>query len=342
MGRENNITMVHISAALLVIVGHMYVLLGMSPPTVMGCEIHGLGVRVLFLISGYLVTMSYLKTKKASSFLRKRILRLYPPLLVCLLISVLVLSNISTAPEFYWDSARRYIINNLEMRPKFDLAGVFDNNPYPVGVNGSLWTLPIEIVCYLLVIPITKIYVSIEKKSNTISKVMLVVALICLSVFDIYKQINLNGLMLIFWDTDWYNAISLFIYFFIGMIFYLFDLRKICNFQVAMVVSIIFMCLSGSIKAFLIPYIIGYDVMCFALADKPKFKSLFKRDICYGLYLYAFPVQQLLIYIFKIKYNINISISVFLAISVLVIWTLAEISFRFVERPVTKIFLKNN
>ena len=65
MDRENNITMVHISAALLVIVGHMYVLLGMSPPTVMGCEIHGLGVRVLFFDKWIFSNYELSKNKKS-------------------------------------------------------------------------------------------------------------------------------------------------------------------------------------------------------------------------------------------------------------------------------------
>ena len=304
MNRINNFTMIHIVAALLVIVGHEYVLLGMAPPTIFDNQVHGLGVKILFLVSGYLVSISYTRADNRRSYLCKRISRLYPPLIVCLVVTVLAFRFITCIPEYYWQSAVNYVLNNLEMRPKFDLAGVFSDNIYPVGVNGSLWTLPIEIACYFVLIPIVDIFKTIEKKNKRVAYLLLSIILLGLSVFDLYKQLNMESVMLIFWDTDWFRAVSLAIWFILGIAFNLMDLKQYCNWQVIFVISIVYMCLGESVKYVLAPYIIGYAVMCLAMAEKPLFANIFKRDICYGLYLYAFPDQQLLIYIFKIKYNI--------------------------------------
>jgi len=86
MNKHNNITFVHMAFALFVILGHEYVLLGSTPPILFGVSVHRLGVKGLFFISGLLVSGSYQRQGNRRKFWAKRLWRLYPPLIVCLLV----------------------------------------------------------------------------------------------------------------------------------------------------------------------------------------------------------------------------------------------------------------
>ena len=83
-------------AALLVVVSHTFPLAGHPPLRIWGVEDLGaLGVSIFFVISGYLVTASYLRDPK--TYLLKRLLRIEPALIASLVVTVLGLSFITTA-----------------------------------------------------------------------------------------------------------------------------------------------------------------------------------------------------------------------------------------------------
>ena len=78
--RENNFSFLHWMGLLLVIIGHQYNLLAQGSPTILSVEYHYLGVRILFVVSGYLVTESYKRTRSNNKFVKKRLLRILPGL----------------------------------------------------------------------------------------------------------------------------------------------------------------------------------------------------------------------------------------------------------------------
>ncbi len=328
----NNFTMIHIVAAVMVIVGHQFALMGVGQDVqIMGITIHIVGVRILFLVSGYLVCGSFLRSSNVGKYIIKRITRIYPPLILCLVITTLFMRLVTNNPEWYWQSALNYFLYNIEMRPKFDLAGVFETSPYPYAVNGSLWTLPIELVMYLILIIFVKIINLIDRYNKYFKFIFSFVVLALLSWGDAW-YVNLQGKSLIIWYTDWARAIVLAIYFFVGVIFQILDLKRICNWQVGLLMVVLYSCLSSTIiKNIVAPYLISYVVMCFALVEKPLFCNLFKKDICYGMYLYAFPVQQMVIWFFIVKMNINLSVYVLLLLSLLITVMFAEIQYWLIE-----------
>src|SRR5690606_11509196 len=87
-------------------------------------------------------------------FLMRRGLRLFPALIVLLALTVLVLgAMLTTLPlkEYATNgSTVRYFLYNAVLYPVYGLPGVFPDNPYPNAVNGSLWSLPVEVSMYLL------------------------------------------------------------------------------------------------------------------------------------------------------------------------------------------------
>lgn len=82
MKHKNNITFIHLISAMFVVYGHQFILMGANPPIIIGYGIHKLGVSILFVISGYLITQSYLNSKGIWEYLKKRFFRIYPPFIV--------------------------------------------------------------------------------------------------------------------------------------------------------------------------------------------------------------------------------------------------------------------
>jgi len=137
-----------LSGALMVLFGHSYGLLGVVPPKLLGNEIHTLGVKLFFIISGYLIAGSWRADPNFWRYAVKRALRIMPALIVVVFATALVLGPILSTDANYPAGAWRYIWRNAMLLPLHVLPGVFKDNPLPA-VNGSLWTLPVEVAMYV-------------------------------------------------------------------------------------------------------------------------------------------------------------------------------------------------
>jgi len=142
-------------AAALVVVHHARVLNGGAPWMVgFGPDPGALGVGIFFVISGYLVTASLRRTPDVGAFMAKRVLRIAPGLLAALLLTALVLgplvSGLPVSAYFGGAAPWLYVLKNLSLYAvTYDLPGVFMHAPYPNVVNGSLWSLRLEFTAYL-------------------------------------------------------------------------------------------------------------------------------------------------------------------------------------------------
>ena len=114
-----------------------------------------LGVQVFFVISGFLVTTSWRERARLLPFLAARALRIYPALILATLFTLLLAKLSSPLPwgeflvhpqtiDFTWRSATAWDL-------RYELPGAFAANPFPRAVNGSLWTLPVELRLYLFI-----------------------------------------------------------------------------------------------------------------------------------------------------------------------------------------------
>ena len=115
-----------------------------------------IGVLMFFGISGYLITRSWVHAPHIPSFVVKRALRIYPAYIVVLLVTTFIVgplvSTLSTSDYFSSSLVSHYVLGNASMRSiTYDLPGVFAHNPYPHAVNGSIWTLPYEVRAYVIV-----------------------------------------------------------------------------------------------------------------------------------------------------------------------------------------------
>ena len=154
----NNFDLLRLLGALLVLFAHSFALTGTSEP--ISARLHedwgDVGVIVFFSISGFLIARSWAYDPKPLTFAVKRALRLMPALVVSLLLTALVLGPlVTTLPlKAYLEDpgTKAYVLSNATFQSDYTLAGVFATTHYPLTVNGSLWTLPLELKAYVLVI----------------------------------------------------------------------------------------------------------------------------------------------------------------------------------------------
>ncbi len=151
---RDNIGVLRLVFASLVIIGHAPELIdGDRHREVLTMIFHTLSfgelaVDAFFLISGYLITMSWLKSNLLSEYLKRRLLRIYPAFIVAYIVSVFILGPFVGAAPWRWIGETAFRLVALQS-PKIysgQLAGLH----YP-DLNGSMWTIAYEVRCYLLV-----------------------------------------------------------------------------------------------------------------------------------------------------------------------------------------------
>lgn len=149
--RRNSFDALRLLGATLVLLGHSFALTGGKSPEILGQGFHIIGVKMFFIISGYLITKSWLRDPNFISYAMKRAFRIMPALLAVVILTVLVLGAILSSDDGYFSNTEtwKYLWRNSLLLPYHELPGVFDDNPWPKAVNGSLWTLPVEVIMYV-------------------------------------------------------------------------------------------------------------------------------------------------------------------------------------------------
>jgi peptidoglycan/LPS O-acetylase OafA/YrhL len=153
--RHNSLNFLRLLLALAVIVSHAWPVGGYgSEPRIAGDTVGTWAVGGFFAISGFLIARSRLHTS-FPGFLLRRFLRIYPGYLVCLLVIVLFFAPLSVAigpGSIDWGSAASYLGGNLFLKIEQNgIADTLTSVPFGDAWNGSLWTLFYEFVCYLLI-----------------------------------------------------------------------------------------------------------------------------------------------------------------------------------------------
>ncbi len=154
---RNGFDLLRLLAALLVLASHAFVLTGnagdepVAPLLGHVTDGGGLAVGAFFALSGFLIARSA-QVHPVRTYIKARVLRLYPGFVAVLLLQTFVLGPIATSlpaggylsdPQTWFALAR-----GLAFSPPPGLPGVFGSNPLADQVNGSLWTLRIEVLCY--------------------------------------------------------------------------------------------------------------------------------------------------------------------------------------------------
>ena len=112
-------------------------------------------VKAFFIMSGFLVFYSYIRREDLKDYIEKRIRRILPAYLIVIIFCFLLgsfITTIGTKDFFTSKETYKYLIANFSflnfIQPT--LPGVFEHNPIQA-VNGSLWTMKVEVMFYISV-----------------------------------------------------------------------------------------------------------------------------------------------------------------------------------------------
>jgi peptidoglycan/LPS O-acetylase OafA/YrhL len=305
LNKINNFDFLRLLFASMVIITHSYALTGLPEMDIVSqftdakSSLSYIGVRGFFTISGFLIYTSLMRTNGIGSFLWKRFVRIWPALTVLLLLTVFILgplfTSLSASDYFSANGTFSYFYLNLVLLAgiRFDLPGVFTTNLYPGSVNGSLWTLPYEVMLYIL---LSSFYLVKKLNHNYI------LVPLWLILFSIKAQhVALHGVFIS-------NAIvqdifvDLALYFVAGSILAK-NISLLDHLYVKMVVFaasvLLFVVFAGSDVFTLFQYLsIPLAAISFAYLPVPYIhKAGMFGDCSYGIYIYGFIVQQSLCFL---------------------------------------------
>jgi len=320
-GRGNCFDLLRHFAALLVLFSHQFALHGSAEPVYPFWDTYGfVAVAIFFSISGYFMPVSFERSGNFIEFSKRRLRRLLPAMVVCSFLMTYGLGAVYISglkwdyvtSKFAWVTFLQY---STFLGPA--IPGVFANYIYPNAINGSLWTLPIECVCYIII--------GVALSFSRSWKVIL--ALFIGSVLGTASLVHTGT----------------------GFSFYGVPLNYLCMFGICFsggaLLSVTkatwypskwLLLAFGVAGMFLMPGKLEYSVLgtlgitfTVAVIGESFSEKLIngKFDISYGLYIYGFPIQQIVINEVTHRFWLGMAISALLAV------VAGYLSYRFVEKP---------
>jgi peptidoglycan/LPS O-acetylase OafA/YrhL len=339
--RTNNFDLIRLLAALQVVVHHSIGYLQLYDTSKAIASLFGVllmfsGVPIFFFVSGFLISKSYESSAAVSDYARNRLLRIYPALIVCTIVSIASVYALGYLPRpsaspgtmLAWIAGQLTFVQFFN--PDF-MRG------YGVGVlNGSLWTITVELQFYLLV-PLLYLVCGTRRQLSTVKLSLLTAMFLVANV--------------LYWRADPENhptfAMKLFGVTFIPW-FYMFLLgvfaqrhfirlhgwlsgRLIVLFVVYVIAGLTARSLGVPVSNDIHPalYLLLAALIFAAAFTAPSVaeRTLHRNDISYGVYIYHQPCLNALI---QLGFMGRVA---GMWITLAVVPILAALSWRFVERP---------
>lgn len=330
--RDNNFNLIRFMAASLVLFTHSYALAlgsGDFEPlrATIGMTWGSIAVDIFFITSGFLITSSYLARNNLFAFAWARMLRIYPALIVAIGFCILLgasLTSLSLQDYFRHSQVYKFFLKStiIFFRIQDKLPGVFLKAPYGDAVNGALWTLPYEVMMYALVSFVLLVVCRIKAKVKHISapSVLIVLTVIAL-LADVLNHFHA------FLPTTF---VHLFAMFFTGATYYTWKEKIQLSSNWAVVAFIVLFVSVLHKELFFIFYLLLLPYLVFNIAYVPdgmirKFNSL--GDYSYGIYIYAFPIQQTIAELIP-----GVSVGIMFVLSFVITLGLAMLSWHIVEK----------
>lgn len=293
---RNNFDLVRLVAAASVIVGHSFIIatgdLYAEPLT--GVSSFTLGqhaVNVFFILSGLLVAASLKRNPGPIPFMAGRVLRVFPGLAVCVLLLALAMGPLVTSldPVSYFTSPQTwgYVAATLSLATGHaPLPGVFETLPAAGEVDVSLWTLKYEMMCYIALALLSALGLWARPRLLWIGLGVLVgVQLARLWQLHV-DQFGMFDQVLRFLTC-----------FFVGAGAYRLRDRVRLSLPGAALAALALAWSWGTMLEPVVTYVaVGYLMLCFSALPLGPLRRLCERgDLSYGLYIYGWPVGQLLL-----------------------------------------------
>lgn len=291
--RNNNFNLIRMAAAAAVLVSHAYpVALGSGAreplEALLGRSLGWCAVAVFFTISGFMIAASFDRAPSVRDWVAARALRLLPGLVIAVTLTAYALGPlVTTLPIGAYLSEPRtlsYVLRNATLVSlQYDLPGVFADLPAPYTLNGSLWTLFHEVVCYGGVLAAGLAGLLRRPRWMAMALVVYAVGYI---LGDLWAHALPERLVKL-------RVLSL--PFAIGMAFHVWRRRVRLGWPLAVALGLAAIALHGR-TGFEEVFVIWLCYTTFVVAYLPKgfvLRYNWLGDYSYGVYIYAFPMQQL-------------------------------------------------
>jgi peptidoglycan/LPS O-acetylase OafA/YrhL len=332
----NNFDFLRILASSLVVIHHAAHLSGnehaLPDPirSILGMSMGYFALLTFFVLSGFLVSHSWQKRRNTLDFIAARVLRIYPGLIVAVLFTACilgpVLSDLSWSDYFKRSLFHQYLMNLSSIWFYYYLPGVFLENPSH-SVNGSLWTLSHELVCYFL-LWLMGILRIIRKR------VLLLIVLVGMVLLDVFFPVEIRSVVIPIVGIGFDTLYTLLLFFVSGAAFYAFKEKVPFHFP-GMLAAFLLMYLmhDTSVYTYLAVLLFPYFILCIAFAKPFPLRKVSRiSDLTYGIFLYAFPVQQSIIH-----FSNDIPLLWLIALTFTFTLPIAFLSRRLVEKPASQL-----
>lgn len=329
MERQNNFDFLRLLFSSLVIFSHSFPLTKneeiLSKITENQLEFGYLSVNIFFIMSGYLIFNSLKHSKSVMSYLWKRILRLFPALLVMLIVSLIIIAFVHTGDNiFRQKDFYTYLPNNLSLyKIQHFVQGVFENNPLPKDINGSLWSLCYEFTMYIFMLALFPI------RKNKMLAIIILSIFFLISYFAVIMRPNLLKNIFALFNLKTVHLYRLSTFFLAGSLLSFVDLKRIntLGVKIMLFTGLVISLLLNVYHLFsfvLLPVLvilisISYSKTLAIIPDRIG-------DISYGVYIYGFIIQQTLMNFFDLNpYELTI-IALFLT------YIISYVSWNYLEK----------
>lgn len=334
----NNFDFLRFLFALFVVITHSYALSGTPESAEWMWQITGgqlsfsqIGLSGFFVISGYFIFMSLQRASSLKVYFKNRILRIFPGLLGVLCVTLILIPffhvkgfTIFTQWDYYTYVPRNMTLYGFQSTVK----GVFDTNSYHA-INGSLWTIQYEFSLYVLI----ALLFCFRAHQKLISVILAVVMVLLYVVYNFFIE-RVAGMQLLY--LQGYHFLNLGTFFVMGSLLASIQFEKKVSVAI-LFISIVILFLALYFEIYSTVKHIVFPVVVLSLGFIPlRFFSTFGKygDLSYGIYIYSFPVQQVLVYLYIPKvYSL-------MALSLLISIILGFLSWHCIEKKV--LLLKEN
>jgi len=326
---RNNFALLRLAASVAVLISHV-VLLSFGMPSsepLAGVTYYNLGehaVNVFFVLSGILVTASLDRSSSLAGFAAARMLRIFPALIVCVLLIAFVLGPLVSAlpVRAYASDANLFEFLWRTMSASTGAAalpGVFANNPYPLVVDAPIWTLKYEIACYAVLVALSAAGMFRTARRLAIVIAVTWIPIAALLIADYGRESLPLDHLARFW-----------LCFSFGMVLYRMRDRVPLSLPLAALAAFIWWATLGDAAERIVSLLaLGYTVVWLASLPAGALRTWTNRtDLSFGIYIFGWPITQTLIWL-----SPGLPVLPLEAETILITTAVAYVSWSLVEQP---------
>lgn len=327
--QRNSLNLFRLILAAAVLFAHSFYITGAGEgPHLHGENLGGWAVAGFFVLSGFLITRSRLRTPPGD-YLLHRIARIFPGFVVCLVVTAFVFAPIAalieqgtlagflstpvTPFEYVWGNVTLYI-------DSYSIGQTLQSVPYPGAWNGSLWTLFYEFVCYIIVWLLGGL--SVYRRSPWPAALAFAVGLAAWIGIGFAERLGL--------DESFFLLAKL-APFFLGGAFAYFIVERaginrwiaVGSLAVALALILLVPRWGGQAAA---PFL-AYGILWLSTVIRQP-AWIARNDVSYGFYIYAWPVQQLVV----LTAGAALGLPLYILITTVITFALAWLSWVGIER----------